>query len=108
MEQSLRKIFSMSEDKAGDEPEDDEDLYDIGRAYGLLLHASGVIGSPEHEDASHEVNMWLTITMTSVDMTFNVVCLFVLKFASCMQPSQLLWTCLQFHMDMAVASLTCL
>lgn len=55
MEQSLRKIFSVFEDEAGDEPEGDEDLYDICRAYGLLLHASGVMGSPEHEDASHEV-----------------------------------------------------
>ena len=55
MEESLRKIFSVSESEAGDEVEDNEDLYDTCRAYGLLLHASGVIQSPEHEDASQEV-----------------------------------------------------
>ena len=55
MEESPRKIFSVSESEAGDEVEDNEDLYDTCRAYGLLLHASGVIQSPEHEDASQEV-----------------------------------------------------
>ena len=55
MEQSLRKIFSLLENQAGGELEDDEGLYDTCRAYGLLLHASGVMQSPEHEDASQEV-----------------------------------------------------
>ena len=55
MEQSLRKFFCVSENEAGGELEDDECLYDTCRAYGLLLHASGMMQSPEHEDASQEV-----------------------------------------------------
>ena len=40
----------------GSDDDSDEQLFDICRAYGLLLNASGVLQTPVHEELAQEVS----------------------------------------------------
>ena len=47
---TLHKVFMLSTE------EDGEQLYDICRAYGLLLNASGIMKEPVHDQAAKQVS----------------------------------------------------
>lgn len=55
MRNALSRILTLPE-----EDENDEDLYDICRAYGLLLNVCGKSQSHEHKASSREVGVSTT------------------------------------------------
>ena len=48
---TLYKVFLI-----GSDDDSDEQLFDVCRAYGLLLNASGVLQTPVHEELAQEVS----------------------------------------------------
>ena len=56
----LSRVMSTGDSSFGAaETVSHEGLYDACRAYGLLLHASGVTGREEHDKVSQEVSYTL-------------------------------------------------
>lgn len=48
---TLYKVFLIGSDN-----DSDEQLFDVCRAYGLLLNASGILHTPVHEEVAEDVS----------------------------------------------------
>ena len=57
-----------------DEQEDDEQLYDIARAYGLLVNVCGNVGTAEHKLCSAKVRIMVLNVGSSSSSFTSVKC----------------------------------